>query len=80
MYSASDFGFSIEGQLPSPSIATWPDAIIAAKARARLNKRGVAYAIQWPAGHFSAEDNKPSLRNQHMRVLECDCTGGEYLA
>jgi hypothetical protein len=59
---------------------TWYDAIIAAKARARLNGRGVAYAIQWPPGHFSAEDNKPSLRSPDMRVLECDCTGGEHLA
>ena len=60
--------------------ADWYEAIISAKARARLNKRGVAYAIQWPDGHCTAEDNKPSLRNQQMRVLECDNTGAEHLA
>lgn len=56
------------------------DALIAAKARARLNGLGYAFAIQWPAGHCTAEDRKPSLRNQQMRVVECTCDGGEYLA
>ena len=61
-------------------MADWYETIIAAKARARLNDRGVAYAIQWPDGHCTTEDNKPSLRSRDMRVLECDHTGGENLA
>lgn len=60
--------------------AEWYDTIIAAKARARLNNRGVAYAIQWPDGHYTVADQKPSLRSHEMRVLECDHTGAEYLA
>lgn len=58
----------------------WYETLIAAKARARLNGRGYAFAVQWPDGHCTVEDNKPSLRNQHMRVIECTCDGGEYLA
>jgi hypothetical protein len=58
----------------------WYDALIGAKARARLNGRGYAFAVQWPDGHSTVEDNKPMLRNQQMRVIECDSTGGEYLA
>lgn len=58
----------------------WYQALIEAKARARLNGRGYAFAIQWPLGHCTVEDNKPSLRSQNMRVIECDCAGGEYLA
>lgn len=58
----------------------WYDAIIAAKARARLNNRGVAYAIRWADGHCTIADQKPSLRSREMRVLECDSTGAEYLA
>lgn len=58
----------------------WYDALIAAKARARLNGLGYAFAIQWPAGHCTAEDRKPSLRNQQMRVVECTCDGRENLA
>lgn len=62
------------------NISEWYDALIGAKARARLNNRKVAYAVQWPDGHCTVEDNKPMLRNHDMRVIECDCSGGEYLA
>jgi hypothetical protein len=68
------------GKVQMATHDTWADAIIAAKARARLNGRNVAYAVQWPLGHYTDEENKPSLRQPNMRVLECDCTGAEYLA
>lgn len=58
----------------------WYDALIAAKAQSRLNGLGYAFAIQWPDGHCTAADRKPSLRNQQMRVIECRSDGGEYLA
>lgn len=58
----------------------WYDAVIGAKARARLNGLGYAFAVQWPLGHFTVEDRKPSLRSQNMRVLECTCDGRECLA
>lgn len=61
-------------------MADWYETIIAAKARARLNSRGYAFAVQWPDGHCTVEDRKPSLRSQDMRVLDCDCTGAERLA
>ena len=60
--------------------ADWYETIIAAKARARLNKLGYAFAVQWPDGHCTVEDRKPSLRARDMRVLDCDCTGAESLA
>ena len=63
-----------------PNEANWYDAVIATKARARLNGRGYAFAVQWPDGHCTVEDRKPSLRSRDMRVMECDCTGAEYLA
>lgn len=58
----------------------WYETLLAAKVRARQNGRNYAFAVQWPDGHCTVEDAKPSLRNQHMRVIECDCTGKEYLA
>lgn len=58
----------------------WYDALIGAKARARLNGAGYAFAVQWPAGHCTVEDRKPSLRSQQMRVVECTCDGRENLA
>lgn len=58
----------------------WYDALISAKARSRLNSLGYAFAIQWPGGHCTVEDRKPSLRNQQMRVVECTCDGRENLA
>ena len=61
-------------------MADWYEALIAAKARARLNGLGYAFAIQWPDGHCTNSDRKPSLRNQQMRVVECTRDGGEYLA
>jgi hypothetical protein len=58
----------------------WYDALIAAKARSRLNGLGYAFAVQWPAGHCTVEDRKPSLRSQQMRVIECTSDGREVLA
>jgi hypothetical protein len=58
----------------------WYGVLIAAKARSRLNGLGYAFAVQWPAGHCTVEDRKPSLRNQQMRVVECTCDGRENLA
>ena len=60
--------------------AAWYEAIIAAKARARLNGQGYAFAVQWPDGHCTVEDRKPSLRSRDMRVMDCDNTGKEYPA
>ena len=59
-------------------IETWADAIIAAKKRAK--EIGVAYAVQWPLGHYTVEDRKPLLRNRDFRVLECFANGGEQHA
>jgi hypothetical protein len=58
----------------------WYNTLIAAKARARLSGLGCAYAVQWPLGHCTVEDRKPSLRSPQMKVIECDCTGAEHLA
>lgn len=58
----------------------WYAALIAAKARSRLNGLGYAFAVQWPAGHCTAEDRKPSLRSPNMRVVECTSDGRENLA
>jgi len=58
----------------------WYNTLIAAKARSRLNGLGYSHAVQWPDGHCTVEDLKPSLRNQHMKVIECTCDGGEFLA
>jgi hypothetical protein len=58
----------------------WYGALIGAKARARLNGLGYAFAVQWPDSHCTVEDRKPMLRSQDMRVIDCDCTGNEALA
>ena len=59
---------------------TWIDTVSAAKSRAKSNGNGYAFAVQWPAGHFTVEDRKPSLRAPGMRVLDCDTEGHEVLA
>jgi hypothetical protein len=61
-------------------IETWEDTLIAAKRRARENGNGYAFACAWPAGHFTVEDRKPSLRLPGMRVMDCDASGREVLA
>ena len=58
----------------------WYAALIGAKARAKLNGRGYAFAVQWPTGLCTIEDNKPMLRQPGMKVIDCDCTGAECLA
>lgn len=58
----------------------WYCTLIAAKARSRLNGLGYAFAVQWPLGHCTVEDRKPSLRNSKMRVVECTSDGRENLA
>jgi hypothetical protein len=52
------------------------DAILAAHALARLKGRAM-YAIQWPLGHWTVDERKPSLRNQQMQVICCDGTREE---
>lgn len=59
---------------------TFTDALLAAKRHARMVECGYAFAVQWPLGHCTVEYRKPSLRNQHMRVVCCDDKGGEQLA
>lgn len=55
------------------------DAIIAAHRQSRMVAAGVAYAVQWPLGHFTVEYCKPTLRDQRMKVIECE-DGREKLA
>ena len=55
------------------------DALIAAHRHSRMVECGYAYAVQWPLGHCTVEFRKPSLRDQHMRVVECS-GGREVLA
>ena len=62
------------------AIENWYDALIAAKARARLNNLGYAFAVRWPLGHCTVEDRKPSLRTREMKVIECLASGEEFLA
>lgn len=64
----------------SKEVTDWYAALIGAKARARLNARGTAFAVQWPTGRCTVEDDKPLLRNAGFKVIECDCAGGEFLA
>ena len=59
-------------------INTWADAVIAAKKRAK--ETGVAYAVQWPLGHYTVEDRKPLLRNCDFKVLEFFADGKEQHA
>lgn len=59
-------------------IETFADAISAAKRRAK--EIGFAYAVEWPLGHFTCEDRKPSLRDSRCRVIECDERGMERYA
>ena len=56
---------------------TLADAIIAAHRQSRMVEANVAYAVQWPLGHYTVEFRKPTLRDQRMRVIEC--TGGREL-
>jgi hypothetical protein len=64
----------------SKEVTDWYAALIGAKARAKLNGRGYAFAVQWPTGRCTVEDDKPMLRQPGMRVIDCDCSGAEYLA
>lgn len=57
---------------------TFADALSAAKRRAE--EIGFAYAVEWPLGHFTCEDRKPSLRDQRCRVVEVDKHRTERLA
>lgn len=57
---------------------TFADAVIAAKYRAK--EIGFAYAVEWPLGHFTCEDRKPSLRDARCRVIELDNRGMERFA
>ena len=58
---------------------TWADCVAAAHWQSRRVAAGVAYAVQWPLGHFTVEYVKPSLRDHRMRVIEC-ADGRELLA
>lgn len=72
----------MNSQLGRPPAMTngsgWWDALIAATARARLNKQGYAYVVQWPDGHCTADDNKPLIQSRDMRVTEVLNTGEYY--
>lgn len=63
----------------SPLFNSLSDAIIAAHRQSRQVAAGVAYAVQWPLGHFTVEYCKPSLRDARMKVIECE-DGRERLA
>lgn len=58
---------------------TFSDAIIAAHRQSRQVSAGVAYAVQWPLGHCTVEFQKPSIRDNRMRVVCCE-DGRETLA
>jgi hypothetical protein len=49
-------------------------------ARQAARKSGLAYAVQWPDGHWTVEQRKPLLRTREMKVLEYGPDGVEYLA
>jgi len=65
--------------MATPLFESLADAIIAAHRQSRQVAAGVAYAVQWPLGHFTVEFCKPSLRDQRMKVIEC-ADGREVLA
>lgn len=50
-----------------------------AEAHKASKANGYAYAVQWPAGHWTVETRKPSLRQSGMTVIECE-EGRESLA
>lgn len=58
----------------------WIDTLSAAKRQAQTNGQGYAFAVQWPAGHFTVEDRKPSLRQPGMRVEDVSADGSVVLA
>lgn len=71
---------SNKGTNMQSTFETFDEAIIAAHRHAKSVACGYAYAVQWPLGHCTVEYRKPSLRDQRMKVIECDAEGRELIA